>query len=73
MWTDLVRRAEPEFAATPAVLLALSALRAGNGVLAAMAVQRALQADPVDSLAQTLADVVAAGIDPATVAALLAD
>lgn len=71
MWTDLVRRAEPEFTATPAVLLTLSALRAGNGALAAMAVQRALQADPADSLAQTLAEVVAAGMDPATVAALL--
>ena len=71
MWTDLVRRAEPEFAATPAILLGLCALQAGNGALADIAAQRALAADPDDPFAQWLASAVAAGITPAAVAALL--
>jgi Domain of unknown function (DUF4192) len=73
MWTDLVRRAEPEFTAAPATLLALAAIEAGNGALADIAVHRALDADPTDSFAQVLAAAIAAGIDPDTVARLLAD
>ncbi|GAA0475558.1 hypothetical protein Aca07nite_84460 [Actinoplanes capillaceus] len=72
MWTDLVRRAEPAFTAGPAVLLALCALRCGDGALAGIAVSRALYADPDDRLAQLLNRVISAGIDPATVAVLLA-
>ena len=48
MWTDLVRRAEPPFTAGPATMLALSALQAGNGALASIAIDRALGADPDD-------------------------
>jgi hypothetical protein len=73
MWADLVRRAEPEFVTGPAIMLTLAALQAGDGALAAMAVGRALQADPTDRLANLLATAVAAGIDPATVTALLAE
>ena len=72
MWTDLVRRAEPPFTAGPAVLLALCALLSGDGALAGIAVSRALDSDPDDRLARLLARVIAAGIDPDTVAALLA-
>ncbi|GIF02004.1 DUF4192 domain-containing protein [Paractinoplanes rishiriensis] len=72
MWTDLIRRAEPAFTAGPAALLALCALRCGDGALADIAVRRALDADPDDRLAQLLACAVAAGIGPDTVAALLA-
>jgi hypothetical protein len=71
MWSDLLRRAEPEFAATPAILLGLCALRAGNGALADIAAQRAMAADPHDPFAQWLAAAVAAGISPAEIAALL--
>ena len=73
MWTDLVRRAEPEFATVPATLLALCALQAGNGALATIAVDRALTTDPDDHFAHLLARSIDAGIDPDTVAALLAD
>lgn len=73
MWTDLVRRAEPEFRAVPATLLTLAALQAGNGALADIAIQRALHSDPDDRFAQLLAQAVAAGIDPSTVSALLTD
>jgi hypothetical protein len=73
MWVDLVRRAEPDFVAGPAILLTLSALQRGDGTLAAIAIDRALNAAPTDRMAQLLAQVVAAGIDPATITALLAD
>lgn len=71
MWTDLVRRAEPHLVAGPAVLLTLSALQAGDGTLAGLAVQRALRSDPTDRLAHLLAQAVTAGIDPDTVTGLL--
>lgn len=72
MWSDLLRRAEPDFTTAPATLLALAALQAGNGALADIAVRRALQSDPNDRLSQLLAKAIAAGIDPATVTSLLA-
>ncbi len=71
MWSDLLRRAEPEFAATPAVLLALCAIHAGDGAVADIAAQRALAADPRDEFARRLAAAVVAGIAPDQVAALL--
>ena len=73
MWSDLVRRAEPQFTAPAATLLALCALQAGHGALASMAVDRALGADPQDRFAQILERAIAAGIDPDTVTALLTD
>ena len=73
MYSDLVRRAEPPFTAPAATLLALCALQAGHGALAAMAVDRALSADPQDRFAHLLHRAIAAGIDPDTVTALLTD
>jgi len=73
MWSDLVRRAEPPFTAPAATLLALCALQAGHGALAAMAVDRALSADPQDRFAQLMHRTIAAGIDPDTVTTLLTD
>jgi len=73
MWSDLVRRAEPPFAAPGATLLALCALQAGRGALASMAVDRALSVDPQDRFAQVLEQAIAAGIDPDTVTALPTD
>jgi hypothetical protein len=73
MWTDLAHRADPRFAAGPATLLALSALHAGNGTIAAIAVGRAFDADPADRLANLLARAVAAGTPSTAIAALLAD
>lgn len=45
LWTDLVRRVDPAFAAAPAALLAFVAYRSGNGTLARIAVERSLTAD----------------------------
>ncbi|GAA0908698.1 DUF4192 domain-containing protein [Virgisporangium aurantiacum] len=71
MWVDLVRRAEPTLTAGPATILAVSALHAGDGTLANLAADRALQADPTDNLTNQIATAVAAGVDPRSVAALL--
>ena len=46
MWTDAVRHALPGYVAAPASLLALVAWQAGNGVLANVALDRALAGDP---------------------------
>jgi len=73
MWTDLVRRADPQFTAAPATLLALCAMRAGNLVLADLAVQRALATEPDHRLGQRLAQAINAGIHPDDVAAMFAN
>lgn len=64
LWTDVVRRAEPDMAAPPASLLAFAAWRAGRGALAAVALDRALRADPTYSMALLLDQAVRAGIPP---------
>ncbi|GAA1635651.1 DUF4192 domain-containing protein [Saccharothrix algeriensis] len=64
LWLDLTRRAEPALAAPPAALLAWSAWRAGNGVLARAALDRALHADPAYSLAHLLTDALDRAVPP---------
>jgi hypothetical protein len=71
MWSDLVRRAEPDFVASSANLLAICALRGGNGLLASLAVARAIDAEPDNRLARLLRHAIDAGISPGEVAALL--
>jgi hypothetical protein len=73
MWTDLVRRAEPPFVAEAANMLALSAMQAGSGALATLAIARALQADPSNRLATSLATINASGPSPSEVSAILHD
>ncbi len=64
LWTDVLRGADLEYAAAPASLLAFTAWQSGNGALAAMAVDRALAADPGYSMAQLLAGAVDAVLPP---------
>jgi hypothetical protein len=64
LWTDVVRRAEPRLVSAPACLLGVAAWRAGNGALAAMALERALRQDPADGLAAVLLDGLARGLPP---------
>ena len=71
MWADLVRRAEPDFVASSANLLAICALGAGNGLLASLAVARAIDAEPDNQLARLLRHAIDAGMSPGEVAALL--
>jgi hypothetical protein len=65
LWTDLVRRAEPAYVPAPASLLAFTAWQSGNGALANVALDRALEADPGYSMALLLRDVIDAGAPPA--------
>jgi hypothetical protein len=66
LWTEVLRRAEPDLAAAPASLLAFTAWRAGNGPLASVALERALRADPAYPMALLLDDVLRNGVDPST-------
>jgi hypothetical protein len=64
LWTDIVRRACPEYVPAPASLLAFTAWQAGDGTLANIALERALDADPEYSMALLLGDVIDAGVPP---------
>ncbi|MEV6374232.1 DUF4192 domain-containing protein [Micromonospora musae] len=64
LWTDVLRRAEPELIAAPASLLAFAAWRAGQGALAAVALERALAEHPDYSLALLLDDLLRRGVPP---------
>jgi hypothetical protein len=64
LWTDLTRLAVPGYVAAPATLLVHAAWRAGNGALANVAIDRALDDDPGYPLARTLQRVLALGAPP---------
>jgi Domain of unknown function (DUF4192) len=64
LWTDVLRGAALDYVPAPASLLAFAAWQAGNGALAAMAVDRALGADPAYSMAHLLAGAVDAALPP---------
>lgn len=64
LWTDVVRRAQPGHIAAPASLLAFVAWQDGNGVLANVALDRALADDPGYSMATLLRQVISAGAPP---------
>ena len=63
-WRDILRRVEERYAPAPASLLAFAAYTAGDGGLANVALQRALDADPTYSMAVILREVINAGIPP---------
>jgi Domain of unknown function (DUF4192) len=64
LWTDVVRRAQPGYVAAPASLLAFVAWQDGNGVLANVALDRALADSPGYSMAVLLRQVITAGAPP---------
>ncbi|MEU2610673.1 DUF4192 domain-containing protein [Micromonospora sp. NPDC007271] len=64
LWTDITRRADPAYTAAPATLLALTAWRHGQGALAAVALDRALTADPHYRLARLIDHALRHGIPP---------
>lgn len=64
LWVDLVRHVPTEFVAAPAALLAFTAWQAGNGALASVAIERALDADPRYSMALLISDALHAGLPP---------
>ncbi|ATO15851.1 hypothetical protein CO540_20130 [Micromonospora sp. WMMA2032] len=64
LWTDVLRRAEPDLIGAPGSLLAFAAWRAGHGALAAVALERVLTAHPDHSLAVILDDALRRGLAP---------
>jgi Domain of unknown function (DUF4192) len=64
LWSEVLRRAEPRVRAAPATLLGFAAWQAGDGIIAGMAVQRALAADPDYVMARLLGEVIAGGVPP---------
>jgi hypothetical protein len=72
LWTDLTRRARPDLAAGPACLLAYHAMLRGNGGLANIALQRAIDTDPDYSMAQLLRVAINTGLPPDVLRAVLA-
>jgi hypothetical protein len=64
LWTDVVRRAQPGYAAAPASLLAFTAWQGGDGALANIALERALADNPGYSMALLLGDALDAGAPP---------
>lgn len=68
LWADLLRRAEPELIAAPGSLLAFAAWRAGEGALAAVAVERVLARHPDYSLALLVDDLLRRGVPPTRLA-----
>ena len=64
LWTDVLRRAEPDLIAAPGCLLAFAAWRSGHGALAAVALERVLSARPGYSLAVLLDEALRRGVAP---------
>ncbi len=64
LWRRLVRDLPAEYVAAPATLLAFTAWQAGDGALASIAIERALEADPAYSMARLIADALHAGLPP---------
>lgn len=65
LWTEILRRAEPELVAPPATLLAFASWRDGDGALASIALERAYDADPNYPMARLLLDTIQHGVSPA--------
>ncbi|TYK46322.1 DUF4192 domain-containing protein [Actinomadura decatromicini] len=63
-WRDVLRRVEERYAPAPASLLAYAAYSAGDGGLANVALDRALNADPTYTMAVLLHEVMDAGVPP---------
>jgi hypothetical protein len=64
LWTTLTRLAPPGHVAPPAALLAFTAWQDGNGVLANLALDRALADSPADDAARVLRTALESGAPP---------
>jgi hypothetical protein len=64
LWTEVVRRVEPELVAAPATLLAFAAWRNGGGAIASIALERAIEADPTYAMAIYLGAAFDRGLSP---------
>lgn len=66
LWSDAVRRTPPGLLGGPAAVLGFAAWLAGDGALGWCAVDRALDADPDNTLAALVADLLGAAVPPTT-------
>lgn len=73
LWTECTRRAPSPLDAFPAALVAVCAWLRGDGAMANIALDRALDSEPGNSLAELIQDAVAAWIPPGRLRALLAE
>jgi hypothetical protein len=73
LWTECTRRAPAPLDAAPATLLAVSAWLRGDGAMANVALERALDSRPTYTLARLLADGLAACLPPTELRAMLAE
>jgi hypothetical protein len=64
LWTDLTRLAQPGYVCAPAALLGFVAWQSGNGALANVALDRALDEDPHYSMAVLLRQAIDSGAPP---------
>jgi hypothetical protein len=64
LWLDILRRAEPDYVAAPGVLFALAAWRRGELVLAQLAIERVLDADPPHAMARLIESALLRGLPP---------
>ncbi|MEO3876184.1 DUF4192 domain-containing protein [Nonomuraea sp. B12E4] len=67
LWTDVVRKVQPAFAAAPATLLAFAAMCRGDGPLAGVALDRALSVNSHYTLALLLVETLMVGLSPSEV------
>ncbi len=65
LWMEVVRRAEPDLTLAPGCLFAFAAWRSGDGALARLALERALNVNPNDELANTMFAMLSEGVPPA--------
>jgi hypothetical protein len=72
LWTECTRRAPEPLDAAPATLLAVSAWLRGDGAMANVALERALDSDPDHSLARLLAEALARCLSPSDLRAMIA-
>lgn len=72
LWIELLHRLPPPLDAAPATLLALSSWARGDGALANVALDRALDSDPGYSLAQLVRNALDHALPPGTVREMLA-
>jgi hypothetical protein len=70
LWTGVLRRVETAYVAPVGCVLGYLAWRAGDGALARVAIDRALQADPQHPMAGLLDEVLGLGIGPHAMTAL---
>lgn len=64
LWQDVLRRAEKDLVPAPACLFAFAAWRSGDGGIARLALERALDVDPHYRMAVLLMQVIGHGVSP---------